>query len=1394
MTVCRTVRVVPFRTIAKKNEEEKNEEDKTRIVGVGFCVSVSTTSTTTRRMRRCSCTLLFLILGLVGPFFGHNNGNNYHSIISSQVDAWKFPSTFLRAGARILQRGGGGGGFNDNSNNPKDDPLRNDADQKDDREDRIPSLSSSSSSTEQEGTMSIASKNDGWQSPSSKLSSEQEEEIATSTSTEGGRSSGDSASAAAAVGLKSPRSNAVGDPDDDDDDDSDDDSDDVSELDSEDYEDWEALFGTSSSSSTGTTGGVDGSNDFTVEGTLDQGSARRRATGTVEVELEFVNGNAEEPTVQLVQDDDDDDDDLEEDEEVFGGDAAALISPTTNNPAPGAGRGAGGGGVGVRHRTSATAIANGGGGTVAAGKVVAATTTTSALDRNNETTTLVVDQQQRQEQQQQQAEILATATTHAWLPHIWWPPPSLEYLVDHATSMDASSRARLDRRTLYAGLLLEFSAAAPVSTTTSSSSNQTRSASHALGIGGGSTSRTYLSPPTSQALRSALSLATQPQWRQVLWSERQRVEEDNDDDDNDNPDLYGSGICLYDTRDDKNNNNRGTSSSSTSTLSMQETICCSLAHSLGAGMVILDDRVIASVRSQLLSQGFSEDQVKPAALLKYLLSSASASSAATLVPSTSQQKKRRHDDEASIAKAMQRDMDSLLDDPYDERALQSIEDMKAWEASWQQQNGEEEEDDSEPLQANDKTIKKRMPLVIFVRVSASTSLLKSKSAVEYLLRECSPPGSNRSNEGGDGIHLLVLGKGIVDSVATNDANDVVTAPPVSISSLLSNREQEQQGQPPSELEQRQQLQQRPRHPWFDFSPNNQHAMGQNDPPGSRRFNIFLARTVDADGKPGILGAVAPPQAGNLFPQMMALQARERLNRQLNGKRNSEDDDEDEEDENDYEKSHSPSREALERWARLLQQQQQQNQPRNNMAPQFFNATLSSSLRMPNSQDGDESQPPPPSVIQETLQHVLSEMLSKLALMSNEDKEVEDHDADSSDSGSSSNAHPPELRRAFAQVLQDENMRRGIVENLARAAPALSDPKCQGVMLSVYVPPPVVMNPQASQTVPPQPQQQQQQTREQLQQQMQRQRHEGLNQQMNGWFQRILNNQNQNGEGSSGNNNESNNKEETEKAKQRRVRTMAAAAAVAAANSAAEASSSRPASEKEREKRGEIRAARHLKRLEGICRPIVLSTPSDPVRARSWEGWVERELGAALFRWNRQALHRELEKRSLTLQTENLVEKRNGNQLQHSPRIGSALRSMLSVRDIASEMESVIRLAIEIEAETAQRKSLVVKPSMTTDSSSSSNQSVTVWEADPSLNQLVLPKKQTTVLTEEKEESGSLLLHPSTLELAISRICRITPSPYGGQFVCGEQVVGRVREECQGSVYLGPAFESLCGVY
>ena len=78
----------------------------------------------------------------------------------------------------------------------------------------------------------------------------------------------------------------------------------------------------------------------------------------------------------------------------------------------------------------------------------------------------------------------------AWLPHVYFPPgkSAMEYLSSNARMIDGASKSRLDRRTLYACLLMEW-------------------------LHANATYRKFLEKGTSQALQAALALATQPQWR-----------------------------------------------------------------------------------------------------------------------------------------------------------------------------------------------------------------------------------------------------------------------------------------------------------------------------------------------------------------------------------------------------------------------------------------------------------------------------------------------------------------------------------------------------------------------------------------------------------------------------------------------------------------------------------------------------------------------------------------------------------------------------------------------------------------------------------------------------------------------------------------------------------------
>ena len=328
--------------------------------------------------------------------------------------------------------------------------------------------------------------------------------------------------------------------------------------------------------------------------------------------------------------------------------------------------------------------------------------------------------------------------------------------------------------------------------------------------------------------------------------------------------------------------------------------------------------------------------------------------------------------------------------------------------------------------------------------------------------------------------------------------------------------------------------------------------------------------------------------------MMAIQARERLQSQS---------------------VDSPDRAELEKWSKALQEHIENNESADSVipSPQFFNASLAYSTndKYDNVDDDDEKlKSPHPEVIEKVLQQAMSTLLDRMSQMADENDQKD---------------ISPDLHKAFAQVFRNDSLRRGIADNLARAAPALSDPKCQGVMLSVYVPPPP-----------------QHLNRGQLPDSTNAIQDQQPNN-MGGWFQKILSNQ----EASSNN---SIDEDSNKKNKQKRVRTMAAAAACMAVNNAKNS--------KRNEHSSESKAGRNLAKLESICRPISIGLPQDPVRAKSWEYWINRERGAVIFRQNRKLLSDELTLRNLAIQ-------------QHTGTrgAGSTLRQMLSVRDVCDDIDT-----------------------------------------------------------------------------------------------------------------------------
>jgi len=489
-------------------------------------------------------------------------------------------------------------------------------------------------------------------------------------------------------------------------------------------------------------------------------------------------------------------------------------------------------------------------------------------------------------------------------------------------------------------------------------------------------------------------------------------------------------------------------------MGMQETVAMALAHSLSCGLALIDDVALSSVRETLLSNaalGMSADspELKAANLLGHLIRLANDGKIRV-----SQMENQNHIIKTCgrISSRMERDMALGLDDPHDELAVESLRLMREDEKSWFEGLSDESEGESKVSKhRNDKPL----PLVLFVRADSSMSLLKSKSAVERLAKECM---------GEDSIHLLMLGKGVDATTVSLPQRNVPSRQSVSSQASAVHLNSQPNAKnispflPRGSVPFSQQFRPNPENnPFTNFSnmppgmmipglmgsssktgfaQQNINASGINDPEGSRRFNIFLARTVDKDGNPGIMGAIAPPQAGNLFPQMLAFQAQKNMMQsQANG------------DSLEQQRQHQA---VMQRWAELMNQQSKENNgsPSSLPPPQFFNASIGSPWGLSGDGMGGDTGnniSPPPEIIQRAIQQAVSQVMEQLTeLSSNRGKD--------GTSSPSAGSLPPHLAKAFAQILQNENLRRGIAENLARAAPALIDPRCQGVMLSVYVPP------------------------------------------------------------------------------------------------------------------------------------------------------------------------------------------------------------------------------------------------------------------------------------------------------------------------------------------------------
>jgi len=706
---------------------------------------------------------------------------------------------------------------------------------------------------------------------------------------------------------------------------------------------------------------------------------------------------------------------------------------------------------------------------------------------------------------------------------------------------------------------------------------------------------------------------------------------------------------------------------------------------------------------------------------------------------------------------MERDVKLGLDDPNDELAVESLRLMKEDERTWYESNVNDDDDDDDDKETSP------LPLVLFVRSDCSSSILKSKSAVECLAHEC----VNK-----EGIHLLMLGGKGIDASTTvlpdrkNQAGTTTNGSRLKRQQAIPN----QQGKPfsfmsnfpPGSPEFSAQMQNNQQGQPGSFSANNVNASGVNDPDGSKRFNIFLARTVDQFGKPQIMGTIAPPQAGNLFPTILSNMAVQNLQ-----KIKEEGVDED----NEQQAMFIRQMEEIVNHAHKMADEGEQPPDSSNAA--FFNATINSPFGSEVfnnvNGEGDENNPmggqfnPPPEAVRRAIQDAMSGVIDRLAQMS---------------SSPAGGGIPMSIAKAFSQVLSNDNLRRGIAENLSRAAPALIDPRCQGVMLSVYVPPGVDHVNVGMMPGDQFKNQKQTQAQPRTTDKSNDVSHAHAQHGMGGWLNKILSSSSSSSDkgrspdeeipavpapeseiasnvsevpqaanenispeetldsthSTKGTSSKRSSRKSKRKDRMDRARTLAVAAAALAGSKK---------ERKERERRQHVKltqeqkAQRNLTRLQALCRNVPIPNPIDPVRLRSWDAWADREQGSVVFRKNRGKLASNLNQRSLRIDEDS-----------GTKGAGIVLRQMMSVKDITEDMEDIIKCAVEIEAGKSQRHHEspwgVAKASVDSKSKPSKDKTLANFLLDDTI--------------ETKPDITTQFIHPHSLESALSLISGVSPSP------------------------------------
>lgn len=971
-------------------------------------------------------------------------------------------------------------------------------------------------------------------------------------------------------------------------------------------------------------------------------------------------------------------------------------------------------------------------------------------------------------------------------------PPTFQQLMEIVKSQkedDAFSKKNgLDRRTFYRSLLLEF-----LGEIGKDSQNDSKFQGSSKGKAKPDTKskRKFLDEHTvARQLRSTLSLATQPRWRRHMLQIAHRHVHGTDLVLH-NTDIVGagSGLKLY---------SEDTSGASiTASCVMQETLLMALAHSLKCGMVTLDDSFFSTVRKSLAAYARQGTNISKDTLAR--LKNGDILDALFKFANQGALRKHRSNNitGANLSALMKRDL-MTWEDPYSESAVSSFEKQVEFEKNYLLGTSDENSiiEDAPLLQG--ETDFQPLPLVVYLRADSSlskdelemgsmssTKILQSKSSMDRLLSEL------RKH---DSIHLICLGKEcdfdkVEDFINDNDQTQQPTGmdmetksgsnpPPVFGGPPGFGSLSQKPGQgfpamsPGSNTNPFLQAMQNafanagyrppnssgppvasPMNPSWNggFGPNN-NASGIHDPEGSQRFNIFLARTIDESGNPGIMGAVAPPSAGNVFPLMFNMMQQRQRNQQQNLE------------EKNYGKIDGNSNPLgdvapgmSQPWGMPMNYQQNwQTNPLPGMqiptGAQFFNASIHiSGMTMNNNADNVDgstgpvnpwgNNAPPPELLQKAMEMAMTQVVERLA-----DANANGHTNDNNGNffPNIQNVQgnlPPPLSKAFSTILANEQLRRGIAENLARAAPALLDPRCQGVMLSVYVPPgPDNPNrgkmPGGSNGAVPTPPQQQP-------------GNYASTSSKGSWFQKILSSPMTSNDPSSQDDStkvtEDDKREKLERKAAKRLLFSKSRSKGSDKNSKStqvtpsldDECESLPEKSKARAQSALLKRMRNIHSIESMCHTsIPIAVSQDPVKKKLWNGWITRQSNARFFRKNMHKLEETLKSSGLQLlagltndyDANPYDEEDHGNGTLIS--VSPILRAMLSVKDCTEDMTEVVRVALEIEAERTLRET----DFSTRNGSKTSSEEIDGCETTP--------------------------IHLSSLQSALALVCKVMPHVSG----------------------------------